>query len=67
VNVTFRPSILDFLFFLKKLCIKVVEKKSDDMLYDVAKIPATMVTRKLRLEVFIFKNLFVNLFLTQNN
>jgi hypothetical protein len=37
------------------------------MLYDVAKIPATMVTRKLRLEVFIFKNLFVNLFLTQNN
>jgi hypothetical protein len=42
-------------------------KKSDDMLYDVAKIPATMVTRKLRLEVFIFKNLFVNLFLTQNN
>ena len=42
-------------------------KKSDDMLYDVAKIPATMVARELRLEVFIFKNLFVNPFLTQNN
>jgi hypothetical protein len=44
-----------------------VGKKSDDMLYDVAKIPATMVARKLRIKVFIFKNLFVNPFLTQNN
>jgi hypothetical protein len=42
------------------------EKKSDDMLFDLVQILGTVMAEKLGLQFFELKNLFFNLFLTQN-